>query len=260
MITSVQNTRIKWIRSLQASARQRRQSGAFVVEGTRMAGEILANGIRPQLVLYTEDLAKRAASILEGFAGLDTDIELVSPHVMKSVSDTQNPQGILVVVPVVDLPAPQSPAFVLIPDSVRDPGNLGTMLRTAAAAGVEAVLIPPGSVDPYAPKVVRSAMGAHFHLPIASTDWEEISRQLGTMPVFTAAAHEGKPYHQVDLSLPLALIIGGEAAGASDDARRLTTEYVNIPMSGKTESLNTAVAAGILLFEAVRQKVSEKTD
>ena len=258
MITSVQNTRIKWVRSLQTSSRERRQSDAFVVEGARMAEEALESGSLPQLVLYTEEFEKRAAAVLQKFTSIDTTLEAVSPHVMKSASDTQHPQGILVVLPLVSFLPPDSPDLVLIPDCMRDPGNMGSMMRSAAAAGVDAVFIPPESVDPYAPKVLRAAMGAHFKLPIARMGWDEIARQLESMRVFTASAHEGKSYDQVDMTQPLALIIGGEAAGASIEAGRLTSEYITIPMPGEIESLNAAAAAGILLFEAVRQRKRTK--
>lgn len=258
MITSVHNSKIKWVRSLQSKSRERRKSGAFVVEGARMAGEVIASGLRPQLVLYTEEFEERAAAVLQDLAALETVLELVSPHVMKSASDTQNPQGILFVLPFISIPRPDSPAFVLIPDSMRDPGNLGAVLRSAAAADVETVLIPPESVDPYAPKVVRAAMGAHFKLPIASMGWDEIENQLDSMRVYTASAHEGKTYNQLDMTPPLAIIIGGETTGASTEAGRLTSEYINIPMPGGIESLNAAVAAGILLFEVVRQRKNNK--
>ncbi len=223
-----------------------------------MAGEVLSSGMRPQLVLYTEEFEGRAAAVLQDFAALEAAPELVPPHVMKSASDTQNPQGILVVLPLVTLPRPDSPTFVLITDSIRDPGNLGAVLRSAAAAGVETVYIPPESVDPYAPKVVRAAMGAHFIFPIVNMEWDEIAPQIDSMRVFFASAHVGKPYDQLDMTPPLALIIGGEAAGASIEAGRLTSEYINIPMPGGIESLNAAVAAGILLFEVVRQRKNNK--
>jgi TrmH family RNA methyltransferase len=147
--------------------------------------------------------------------------------------------------------------FVFIPDAVRDPGNLGTMLRTAAAAGVQAVFVPPETVDPLSPKVVRGGMGAHFRLPIHLVRWERIVSHLKTMKVYLAAAGEGMTYTKADFSSPLALIVGGEAEGASIHAQSLATAHVQIPMPGEVESLNAAVAAGVLLFEAARQRSLE---
>ncbi|MDL1927272.1 RNA methyltransferase [Anaerolineae bacterium AMX1] len=139
------------------------------------------------------------------------------------------------------------------PDQIRDPGNLGTLIRSADAAGVDAALIPPETADPFAPKVVRAGMGAHFRLPILSMGWEDIVRESEGLQVWLADM-DGEPCWQADLRAPLALIVGGEAEGASAAARRLATRQVKIPMAGKAESLNAAVAGSVLMFEAMRQK------
>jgi TrmH family RNA methyltransferase len=136
------------------------------------------------------------------------------------------------------------------------------MLRTAAAAGVQAVLIPKGSVDAYAPKVVRAAMGAHFHLPIVSLAWEEIADLLLDLKVdlrvdlqiYLADAAAGEPYFHCDLRQPLVLIVGGEAEGAGEAAHRLSNATLHIPMASGVESLNAAAAAAVLLFEIARQR------
>jgi TrmH family RNA methyltransferase len=253
MITSVQNQKIKWVRSLQNSARERRSSSAFVVEGVRMAEETLEHSLQPRMVLYTQDFEERFPALLGKFNAPGIKPELVAPHVMKSASDTQTPQGILVVLPRIPKPLPDPLTFVLVPDSMRDPGNLGNILRSAAAAGVDAVFVPPESVDPYSPKVVRAAMGAHFYLSLVPMGWEEIAQHLDTLPVYGASAHEGIPYYHLKMIPPLALIIGGETSGLSAAAQSLTSKYANIPMPGRIESLNAAAAAGILLFEVVRQ-------
>lgn len=143
---------------------------------------------------------------------------------------------------------------MLIPDGVRDPGNLGTLLRTAHAAGVEAVILPPGGVDAFAPKVVRAGMGAHLKLPIFSGDWAMIGTRLTGCAVFVADAAGGVPHFEAGFAAPSALIIGGEAQGAGHQALRLSTQRVQIPMPGPAESLNAAIAGGILMFEVVRQR------
>jgi TrmH family RNA methyltransferase len=142
---------------------------------------------------------------------------------------------------------------------MRDPGNLGTMIRSAAAAGAQAVFLAPGTADPFAPKVVRSAMGAHFRLPLIAMDWEQIvwqckAKACPPVQLLLSEASEGKPCWQMDLREPLALIIGGEADGASPEAIKAADQLITIPMPGKSESLNAAIAAGILLFEVVRQR------
>jgi TrmH family RNA methyltransferase len=255
MITSPRNPKIQSIRGLQARSRARKREGAFVVEGVRLAEEALNAGWRPQLVLYTAELGPRGDAVVNAFREQDVDIILVTGQVMRAASDTQTPQGVLAVLPLQDQPTPDPLEFVLVPDGVRDPGNLGTMLRTAQAAGVQAVLIPPGTVDPYSPKVVRAAMGAHFRLSITPLAWEQIQGHLSHLNTYLADSSQGQPYYQADLRFPLALIIGGEADGASAAAQKIAQARVHIPMPGSAESLNAAIATGILLFEVARQRI-----
>ena len=254
MITSTANPKIKWVRQLQAHSRERREAAAFVVEGVRLVEEALAAGWEAQLVLYTDDLSERGRLVLDGFALRGALLEQVSAEVLHAASDTETPQGLLAVLSQRLLPLPPAPDLVFIPDRVRDPGNLGTMLRTAAAAGVGAVFCPPETVDAFAPKVVRAGMGAHFRLPVHSLDWEAIAHHLAPLQVFLAAMQEGLAYTRADFRSPLALIVGSEAQGAGPQARRLAHSLVHIPMPGGGESLNAAVAAGILLFEVARQR------
>jgi TrmH family RNA methyltransferase len=180
----------------------------------------------------------------------------VSAAVLQACSAAQHAQGILAVLPIHWLPLPDELDFIFIPDGVRDPGNLGSMLRTACAAGVQAVLLVEGGVDPWSPKVVRAAMGAHFRLPLLSLPWQEIERLLSKkgMQLYLASAHSGIPYLQADFCTPLGVLIGGEAEGASPAGRELAQQEVHIPMPGGGESLNAAAAAAILLFEVLRQR------
>lgn len=256
MITSSKNPKIQYVRSLLGRAKDRREAQAFVVEGVRLAEEALSAGWEADLLLFTAGLSERGRAVVEGFAARGAPVEEVAPEVMRSAGDTQSPQGILAVLPVRSLPAPESLDFAFIPDGVRDPGNLGTMLRTAAAAGVGAVFLPPGTVDPYAPKVVRAGMGAHFRLPILVETWEEIGAWLAhtSLTPYLAAAGQGQAYTLADFRAPTALVIGGEAQGAGAEAEHLARWRLHIPMPGRAESLNAAVAAGIILFEVVRQR------
>jgi TrmH family RNA methyltransferase len=258
MITSIRNPKIQNVRLLQARSRERRHSQAFVVEGVRLVEEALTAGWQAQLVLYTQDINARGQKVVDGFRSQGAQIEAVSETVMSAASDTQAPQGILAVLPILSLPCPEKLDFVFIADAVRDPGNLGTMLRTAAAAGVQAVFLPPGTVDLYSPKVVRSAMGAHFRLAVHVLSWEEIRSKVKTanLRVYLAAANAGTSYTQMDFRLPLSLVIGGEASGAGSEGQQLADAYVHIPMPGQVESLNAAIAAAVLLFEVVRQRSS----
>ena len=258
MITSVHNPKIQTIRTLQSHSKARREEGAFVIEGIRLAEEALLATWEAQLVLCTTHLDSRGQSVVEGFSARGVPVEQVSDRVFAAISETETPQGLLAVLKLRALPLPATPDFLLILDGVRDPGNLGTILRSAAAAGVQAVLLSPGSADAYAPKVVRAGMGAHFRLPIRQLSWEQIKATLDPSPVglrvYLAEATAGIPYTQADFRSPLALVIGGEAVGAGQQAVSLTTEKVHIPMPGGSESLNAGVAASILLFEVVRQR------
>ena len=255
MITSAQNPKIQWLRRLQRDRRQRAEDRVFVVEGVRLAEEALKSGWQAQLVIFSEDLNERGRSVVEGFRAQGAQVEPVKESVLRSASDTQTPQGLAAVIAWRVLPLPSQPDFLFIPARVRDPGNLGAMLRTAAAAGVQAALIPPETSDAFAPKTLRAGMGAHFRLPILNLDYPGVASYLEGFQVCLAAAGQGVRYTQVDFRRPSALVIGGEADGASPQISQLATCRVNIPMPGGGESLNAAVAAGILLFEAARQRI-----
>jgi TrmH family RNA methyltransferase len=259
MITSVHNPKVQEVRQLLRQVKARRERGEFVLEGVRLAEEALDSGWDASLVLFASHLDPRGVQVVEKFSGRGVPAEMVSDELMHSLSDTETPQGLVVVMRQHTLPVPPSPDFLLILDGIRDPGNLGTILRTAAAAGVQSVLLSTDCVDEVSPKVVRSGMGAHFHLPIARLDWNEIASRLRAMPsmhYFLADASSGIPYTSADFRTPIGLVLGGEAAGASQEARSITEQKVRIPMPGGSESLNVAIATGILLFEVVRQRSS----
>lgn len=258
MLTSIKNPRIQQIRKLQNSSRTRREEGLFVVEGIRLVEESLGAGWEPLEVLYTLDLNPRGLELVEQFVTQGTAVMPVAPHVMQAASDTQTPQGILAVLPWRAVRRPENLGFVVVVDGMRDPGNMGTILRTAMAAGVQALFIPPGNVDPLAPKVVRAAMGAHFKLAIEQIDWPEIQEVLRRQMLVTylADSSSGQPYTQSDFRKGTALVIGGEAAGAGREAESVAVRRVHIPMAGEVESLNAAVAAAVLMFEVARQRGS----
>jgi TrmH family RNA methyltransferase len=197
--------------------------------------------------------------LVETLTTLGTEVFELAEPVLESLSDTETSQGVLLVLTQAETSLPATTDFALVLDQIRDPGNLGTILRSAAAAGVRVVFLPPGTADAFAPKVVRAGMGAHFRLAIRSVDWAEITRYCREscnppLKLLLAESGGGKACWQMDLKAPLALVIGGEAEGASAEARQAVDELVYIPMPGKFESLNAAVAAGILLFEVVRQR------
>lgn len=258
MITSTQNSKIKLIRALQGRAKERHETGAFLAEGIRLVEEAQAANWPFRFVLYDELLNERGSLLVENLMSRGVECEMVSSSVMKSISETESPQGVLAALNEFHIPIPDSLNFILIPDKIRDPGNLGTLLRTAAAAsGVQVVLLPPETTDAFAPKVVRSGMGAHFRMPIHSMTWDEINQtvKLAGLHVFLADM-DGQSCWETDLCQPLALIIGSEADGASEQAREMANKKVSIPMYGNIESLNAGVAGSVLLFEVVRQRLT----
>ncbi|MFQ5814330.1 MAG: TrmH family RNA methyltransferase, partial [Anaerolineae bacterium] len=263
MITSVANEKVKYIRSLYRR-RVRYRERHFVIEGVRLVEEAFRAGIVPALLFYSEgvDSTPGGRELLVEMQKVEAPAFAVSERVMKALADTVSPQGILAVVPFVELASPPvlsaaegpSPSLSLVIDRLRDPGNLGTVLRSAHAAGVERVILAPKTVDPYNPKVVRGAMGAHFRLPIENLSWPEIAEALAGVQVLLADVRAERVYYEVDWTQPSALIVGGEARGVSREARELAAATIAIPMPGEAESLNAAVAASVILFEAARQR------
>jgi len=226
-----------------------------MIEGVRLVEEALDNGFSPRLALYVpeqleetprgQQLSARLAATGTAFA--------TTPAILDTIADTVTPQGVVAAVPMPELPA-RPTGLVLILDSVRDPGNCGTILRTAEAAGVSVVYLAPGTADPFSPKVVRAGMGAHFRLPMRVAPWSEIASAVAGRQLLLAESEAELPYDQVDWRRPTALLIGGEAEGASPEAQQLQPTPIAIPMAGGAESLNAAIAAAVLLFEALRQQ------
>jgi TrmH family RNA methyltransferase len=254
MITSTSNPNVKWVRALQSRRRTREKERVFVIEGRRLASEAAAAGLPVQLILYTEDFEREDPQVLTALQNAGGEMRLVSEAVMAAASDTETPQGVLAVLPEPNLKAPVAPGLSVIVDRLADPGNLGTLLRTAWAAGVELIVLTEGTVDPFNPKVIRGAMGAHFKLPLLFADIEQLTRLLPGVELFLAEARAGSPYYAADWRGDVGLIIGAEAEGPQDALRAIAQRSVHIPMPGGAESLNAAVAAAVILFEAVRQR------
>jgi TrmH family RNA methyltransferase len=253
MITSTSNRLVKQVRALQSRRSARREEGLFVLEGIRQAYEVVAEGLPVHSVLHTDNLNERGRGLVNTLARLGADVHVVSEGVMKAASDTESPPGILLTLPMPKISPPEVVDFVLIIDRLADPGNMGTILRTAFAAGAQAVHLTKGTVDPYNPKVVRAAMGAHLRLSIGYID-DQDNHPFEGLEILIAERGAGLPYYQVDWRSPFALVIGSETRGPGDTMRSLASGGVHIPVRDETESLNAAVAAGVILFEVARQR------
>jgi len=256
MISSLSNANVKYVRRLQTDRRFRSRQQAYVAEGTRWLGELIANLTVLRQVYYTEKWLAEAdhAEIL---AQVSAEKQPVRNDVMLAMSATETPPGILSVVEIFPLAIPPQLSLLLILDGVTNPGNLGTILRTAGAAGVNAVLLSPGCVDLYNPKVVRGAMGSHLRLPAHHMDWAEIARLTEGLRVWLSTVDAPVAYTAIDWRKPAALIVCNEAHGSSAIARQLADDTISIPMQASTESLNVATAAAVILFEAVRQRTPQ---
>ncbi len=273
LITSPSNPRISKLRELHTT-RGRKKSGLFLMEGLHLLAALLDAQVIPREVYYQPELLQRTASgrsllnrlLYTSFLTPEQLIE-VSERVIKSLGEAQTSQGVVAVLSLAtfqpELVCTRRPeasrAALLILDDLADPGNMGTILRTALAADVAEVLLTPECADCYSPKVVRAASGAHIALPIETNlSWDVIAEKITShckeeRRVFLAEAGSSHLYFEQDLKQPFALIIGNEAHGPSQDARKLATLPIAIPLANGVESLNAAMATGIVLFEAIRQ-------
>ena len=284
LITSTANPRIRKAQDLLTN-RGRKKHGLFLMEGPHLLESLLDASLFPNEIYYSPSLLSRTQegrTLLQRLLStpsLPTGSRVeVSERVIEALGETETSQGVVSVMPLSAFtieqtrarrqkisPTPQvhRPALLIL-DALADPGNMGTVLRTALAADADEVILTPNCVDCFSPKVVRSAAGAHIALPIAvNQTWPDIARRVeahcqGRLRVLLAQAGRSDWYFAQDLRTPFALIIGNEAHGPSQEARTLSTASIAIPLSNHVESLNAAMAAGIILYEAVRQRYQER--
>lgn len=271
IISSPANPRIKALRHL-LTGRGREKSGLFLLEGPHLLTTLLDANVMPREVFYQPELLARTEDGRTVLARLRWALEPqylveVSERVMETIGETQTSQGVVCVLALETLRPERVRARresrarcgLLILDGLADPGNMGTILRTALAADVEAVLLTPDCVDYFSPKVVRSAAGAHLALPVErDLSWEAIGERVNSHcggRVLLTEASATVPYYAEDLTRPFALIIGNEAHGVSQAGRALASSAISIPLYNAVESLNAAMASGIILYEALRQRL-----
>lgn len=250
-ITSLKNDKVKLAKGLQTRPRARRKELKIVLEGTRLVRDAVERQHRPFFVFF--DPKTVDYHLLALLQQHEFEIIPVNDEVIQHISETSNPQGIIGIFPLPIPPLPKNPQRALILDNLRDPGNMGTIFRTAAAAGVDVVILSPGCADPYNPKTLRSGMGAHFRVPIVEAEWKHIMGYCESLTVYLTSANGSLAYDQVDWLSPWAVIIGSEAHGGGSDSERIADHRICIPMAAETESINAAIAAGVVLFEAARQ-------
>jgi RNA methyltransferase, TrmH family len=244
-IQSIKNPQVKQWKKL-LTKKERDKTGTFLIEGFHLIEEALK-----QRELIIEIIVSDKIELPSRLDFGSTSITTVTDEISKDLSDTETPQGIYAVCRQNNdnTSIEEAKSFLLI-DAVQDPGNLGTMIRTADAAGIDAVIVGHGSVDIYNSKVLRSAQGSHFHLPIVSGNLEEWIETLKKrkIPVYGTALENAKTYTEIAPQEEFALIVGNEGNGMNKDLFAATTSNLYIPIYGQSESLNVAVAAGILLY------------
>lgn len=260
MITSTGNQKVKEIIQLQKKSRARNQAGVFLVEGLRMIQEVPKDRLEKLYVSEGFYQKHRAELEAEGFTER-TGLELVSDHVFAAMSDTKTPQGVLGIVRRAEYTAEtlmgQAMPFLMVLDNLQDPGNLGTIFRTAEAAGVTGIVMSRDCVDIYNPKTIRSTMGAIYRMPfLIAEDLPEMIRQLKKKKIGVYAAHlDGKnTYDQENYAGGCAFLIGNEGNGLRQEVADCADTWIRIPMAGQVESLNAAVASAVLMFEVSRQR------
>ena len=265
-ISSVANKLIKEIASLKQRKYRDRQ-GLFLAEGVRLVEECANAGWPVKMCIYTEDVARRerAQAVIERLSAADCRMVVVSEDIYNKISDTEQPQGIMVIlkkrqfsIEQMLLSTDKLPLLVVL-DGIQDPGNVGTIIRTADAAGSAGVIALKGSADIYAGKTVRATMGSLFHLPVM----EGLSAvgllqnlKQANIKLLATCLQQSDVYYQANFNCPVAIILGNEGQGISPELINAADACLNIPLIGHAESLNVSVAAGVILYEAVRQRAT----
>ena len=282
MITSTSNKRIKELSELQSKAKTRNAAGVFLVEGRKMFMEaplnkmkavyveehflrkVLAEPMYADVKTRIEQIADRNGKKAEGQENCEIIYEIVTQEVFAKISDTKTPQGILCVVEQEQCSLEQllctrdgRKPLIMILEDIQDPGNLGTIIRTAEGAGVSGVIVTKNTVDRYNPKTIRATMGSIYRIPCMETsDLQQTMTMLKQAGVGIYAAHlKGTQYHDAfDYTNGTAFLIGNEGNGLKKETADAADTYIRIPMEGQVESLNAAIAATLLMYEANRQR------
>jgi TrmH family RNA methyltransferase len=259
-ITSSQNPLIKEIKSLN-SRKNRSKKGLFIIEGIKFFIEALNEEEKIIRIFMSEQFLSTSESkeILVKAAARNIKTYMLPDRLFKGISDTESPQGILAVIKAKHHNINQLPAegnLLIILEALQDPGNMGTIIRTADAAGFTGIVVSQGCVDIYNPKVLRSTMGSVFHIPLFFTNnLGETIQTLKSKGIKIYGTHlkGASNYFELDMRSDIAIVIGNESKGISDETAALADALVKIPMIGKAESLNASIAAGLLMYESVRQ-------
>lgn len=261
-ISSSSNPIIKNAKSLYRK-KERWNKKLFLIEGVKIVGECIESGIEPIYILFSDVLFSTTGGerLFNKIKRYDEKLVKLPNKLLKDISDTENPQGILAIVKFnileLDILFKMKDKFFIILDELQDPGNMGTIIRTADAFGASGVVVTSNCVDIYNPKVVRSTMGSLFHVPIVYIeDKLQIINKLKSkkIQVYATSLESANYIYDVNFKRDFALIIGNESKGVSEEILALADGTIKIPIIGNAESLNAAIASSIIMYEAVRQR------
>lgn len=263
IITSVTNPRVKHLVKLR-NRRERDASGVFLIEGYRELTRAVDSGLEIREVFVCPDLflGENENGLVERAVAGGAEVVELGPEAFRKVSYRDRPEGLMGLADQfptsLDRLTPSSNPLILVVESIEKPGNLGTMLRTADSAGVDAVIVCEPTTDPFNPNVVRASLGCLFLVPLAVSSTPDALRWLAEHKIATFATTPGAtvPHWQADLSGPVAIAVGSEQYGLTETWLQEAGMQIRIPMGGQVDSLNAAMAAGVVLFEAVRQRAA----
>lgn len=253
IISSPKNEKIKELVKLQ-TAKGRKKAGRYLLEGEHLVEEAIKERAQIKLIVVTGNRLEDYENLL---VQTDVQVLVVSQDVFHKLSMTETTQGILAVVEIVKQEMLPHKGRLFVLDAVQDPGNLGTIVRTADAAGFDAVVLGTGTVDLYNDKVLRSMQGSHFHIPVFQANLQEylpILKEKGVQVAVTALHRNSKDYSVLQGATDVAIVVGNEGQGVSNDVIEIADVVVTIPMFGKAESLNVAIASALLMYKTKETK------
>jgi len=258
-ISSVQNSFIKQLVLLKEKARQRKKTGLFLIEGKRELSLAIKGGYNVNTLLFYPELFSESEA--QAMSQYNIEIIEISKEVFQKLAHRDTTEGVIAVVnskhhTLEDLKFKSKNPLILVAEAPEKPGNIGALLRTADAANVDAVIIANPKSDLYNPNIIRSSVGCVFTTEIAMASSDEAIDFLKkyNFNIFSAILQESEPYHSQDYTLPTAIVVGTEATGLTEEWRKAASKNISIPMQGEIDSMNVSVAAGILIFEAKRQR------
>ncbi|MFL0247923.1 TrmH family RNA methyltransferase [Candidatus Clostridium stratigraminis] len=258
LIQSKDNITIKEVKKLKEK-RHRTLNSKFLVEGFRFTKEALKSSFNVSEIFINENsLNKWEEYNIESMLTNSTKVYIVKETIFRQLSDTESPQGVIAVVNKIKVPVVKKEGIFVLADRIQDPGNLGTIIRSAHAAGALGVIVTKGTVDIYNEKTLRSTMGSIFNIPVIEDENLNFTKALkeSNYKVIVSSLEDSTDFYMVNLNQNLIIAVGNEGSGISDEVYQIGDIKVKIPMPGGAESLNAAVAASVMLFEAVRQKLT----